>query len=255
MFLNILNNAFDALKDAPEPRQIWVRTAATGDRVLIEITDSGPGVREPLRVFDPFYTTKPVGEGTGLGLSICYGILKEHGGEIAVSNVPSGGASFSVLLPFAPSGAPPDRGEPHAPLISPPGPAASGIRILLVDDEQAVLEVEREILRERGYTVETTASISSAIELLKGAKVDVIVADYKISGGSGGQELYSWLRHRRPALGERVIFTFADGQSEEAGQFLASTGCASLHKPFRVEELLSAVQHAVEQRGASAIRE
>ncbi|HKO05745.1 MAG TPA: PAS domain S-box protein, partial [Candidatus Acidoferrales bacterium] len=89
VFLNILNNAFDVLKTAPEPRSIWVRMSSEGERVLVEVADSGPGVREPMRVFDPFYTTKPVGEGTGLGLSICYGILKEHGGEIGVRNLPA----------------------------------------------------------------------------------------------------------------------------------------------------------------------
>ena len=255
VFLNILNNSFDALKDAPEPRHIWVRTAASGDRALIEITDSGPGVREPLRVFDPFYTTKPVGEGTGLGLSICYGILKEHGGEITVRNVPARGASFSVYLPAALPAGLAESGEAPAQALVPVRPAPSGIRILLVDDEEAVLEVVREILRERGHSVEVASSVATATELLARTEIDVVVADYKLSGGMGGQELHGWLRHRRPALAERMIFTFADGQSDEAANFLAASGCPSLHKPFRADQLLSAIRQAVEQRSASAFRE
>ncbi len=66
----------------------------------VEFRDNGPGVTNPHRVFDPFYTTKPVGKGTGLGLSICYGIVKEHGGEIRVRNVEPRGAAFTVTLPL-----------------------------------------------------------------------------------------------------------------------------------------------------------
>jgi signal transduction histidine kinase len=66
----------------------------------VEFTDSGPGVKDPSRVFDPFYTTKPVGKGTGLGLSICYGIITEHGGTIRVKNSPPRGASFRIELPM-----------------------------------------------------------------------------------------------------------------------------------------------------------
>ncbi|HEV3253874.1 MAG TPA: ATP-binding protein [Candidatus Acidoferrales bacterium] len=100
VFLNILNNAFDAVLEHGGDGDIWVRTRAAGGFVAVEFTDSGPGVRDPLRVFDPFYTTKPVGRGTGLGLSICYGIVKEHGGEIQVRNAVPRGASFTVTLPL-----------------------------------------------------------------------------------------------------------------------------------------------------------
>jgi len=76
-----------------------VRTAYENGKFVVEFTDSGPGVKDPSRVFDPFYTTKPVGKGTGLGLSICYGIVTEHGGQIRVRNVPSRGACFTIELP------------------------------------------------------------------------------------------------------------------------------------------------------------
>ncbi|HMD31920.1 MAG TPA: PAS domain S-box protein [Candidatus Acidoferrales bacterium] len=254
VFLNILNNAFDALKNSADPRSIWVRTTREMDRVLIEVTDSGAGVREPMRVFDPFYTTKPVGEGTGLGLSICYGILKEHGGEITVRNTAAGGASFAVYLPVAVGDASGER-DASSPVIQVARPVPTGVSILLVDDEEAVLEVEREILREKGHTVHVAANVADATALLESVEVDVIVADFKLSGLLGGQELYGWVKHRRPALTDRLIFTFADGQSEDAAHFLAASGSPSLHKPFRVDELLSAVQAALAQRGASALME
>jgi two-component system NtrC family sensor kinase len=100
VFLNIVNNAVDALVERGGNGEIWIRTALAGNRLRVEITDNGPGVKDPHRVFDPFYTTKPVGKGTGLGLSICYGIVKEHGGDIHCHNNTGGpGATFIVRLP------------------------------------------------------------------------------------------------------------------------------------------------------------
>jgi signal transduction histidine kinase len=78
---------------------LTIRTLRERGNVVIEFLDSGPGVREPHLVFDPFYTTKPVGKGTGLGLSICYGIVQEHAGRISCRNRPEGGAAFRVELP------------------------------------------------------------------------------------------------------------------------------------------------------------
>jgi PAS domain S-box-containing protein len=100
--LNILNNAVDAVLDGKRNGEIWVRTCLADYTVRLEVTDNGAGVNSPHRVFDPFYTTKPVGKGTGLGLSICYGIVKEHGGEIQVRNEVPAGATFIVTLPLAP---------------------------------------------------------------------------------------------------------------------------------------------------------
>ncbi len=100
VFLNILNNAVDAVGEKTDGQgEIWIRTRRAGDRISIEFTNNGPPVENPHRIFDPFYTTKPVGKGTGLGLSICYGIAKEHGGEIQVRNSPRG-VTFTVTLPL-----------------------------------------------------------------------------------------------------------------------------------------------------------
>jgi two-component system NtrC family sensor kinase len=101
VFLNLVNNAVDAILENSAQGDLWVRTAKEGDRFVIEFVDSGPGVKDSTKVFDPFYTTKPVGKGTGLGLSICYGIVSEHGGQIRVSNVPPRGACFTIELPSA----------------------------------------------------------------------------------------------------------------------------------------------------------
>jgi signal transduction histidine kinase len=78
---------------------ITVRSSVVGGMVRVEFADNGSGIKEPARVFDPFYTTRPVGQGTGLGLSMCYGIMQEHGGKISCYNRDEGGACFVVELP------------------------------------------------------------------------------------------------------------------------------------------------------------
>ncbi len=100
VFLNILNNAYDAVRESITGPRIAISTARNQDFVEVFFRDNGHGISYPDRIFDPFFTTKQVGEGTGLGLSICYGIVKEHGGEIQCSNNPGGeGATFTVRLP------------------------------------------------------------------------------------------------------------------------------------------------------------
>jgi signal transduction histidine kinase len=101
VFFNLISNAADALEEAGGGSLV-VRTSHKDSRVIIEFSDTGPGIKSPSQVFDPFFTTKPVGKGTGLGLSICYGIVQEHGGTISCFNRPEGGATFVVAFPAAP---------------------------------------------------------------------------------------------------------------------------------------------------------
>src|SRR3984893_4777952 len=100
VFLNIVNNAYDAVHEVGRPARIEIMTTKFGDSVEVSFCDNGHGISHPHKIFDPFFTTKEVGKGTGLGLSICYGIVKEHGGEILFHNNASGhGATFIVPLP------------------------------------------------------------------------------------------------------------------------------------------------------------
>ncbi len=103
VFLNILNNAYDAVGETGRAAKIEITTTHKGNSVEISFRDNGPGISHPDRIFDPFFTTKEVGKGTGLGLSICYGIVHEHGGEILCQNNSGGpGATFVVRLPATP---------------------------------------------------------------------------------------------------------------------------------------------------------
>jgi two-component system NtrC family sensor kinase len=99
-FAQIAENALDALEEAGGG-VLRVRAEVQGNEVVVHFSDNGPGVKEPLRVFDPFYTTKPIGKGTGLGLSAAYGVIQDHRGHITCQNNPEGGASFTLRLPVA----------------------------------------------------------------------------------------------------------------------------------------------------------
>jgi two-component system NtrC family sensor kinase len=95
--MHVLNNAVDSLEEVGGG-EVVVSTRTEGEQVIIEITDNGTGIAEPSRVFDPFYTTKPLGQGTGLGLSACYGIIQEHQGKIECFNLEPRGATFRITL-------------------------------------------------------------------------------------------------------------------------------------------------------------
>jgi two-component system, NtrC family, sensor kinase len=102
VFLNILNNAYDAVQETRRPGKIAVATSQRDGHLEISFRDNGPGILHPDRIFDPFFTTKEVGKGTGLGLSICYGIVRAHGGEIFAANNSDGvGCTFIVRMPHA----------------------------------------------------------------------------------------------------------------------------------------------------------
>jgi signal transduction histidine kinase len=98
VFYHLISNAVDAMETVGGG-VLLIRSLRERNVVIIEFSDTGPGMKEPDKVFDPFYTTKPVGKGTGLGLSICYGVMQEHGGRILGFNRPEGGCTFRLELP------------------------------------------------------------------------------------------------------------------------------------------------------------
>ena len=242
VFLNMVNNAVDAILERSTEGELWVRTAMEGDRLVIEFADSGPGVKDPSRVFDPFYTTKPVGKGTGLGLSICYGIVTEHGGSIRVRNVPSRGACFTIELPCQPvmaSDSPLDVPKPD------PGRSA---HILLLDHDESVLEAVSTFLRGRDHRVFTAGNVQDARLALEQQSFDVIVADFQLADASNGGGLESWLAHHKPRLSRRLIWMCAVAPSGEVAEKIAESNSRILQKPFKVSELLAAVNELLLNR-------
>jgi len=239
VFLNMVNNAVDAMLEHSNEGDLWVRTSANGDRLFIEFTDSGPGVKDASRVFDPFYTTKPVGKGTGLGLSICYGIITEHGGSIRVRNVPPRGASFTIEVPHQPA-KPPKISDSLQPLEQ----AREG-RILLVDADDSVLEAVRAILIEREHAVETVKSAADAMALLEQKEFDLVVADLDLAGTAGRNVLHDWIIARRPGLARRCVWMRGAAPLCNLPDEAPNQGNQILQKPFKAAELLAAVDGAL----------
>jgi PAS domain S-box-containing protein len=241
VFLNILNNAVDAVLGMQNAGELWVRTAqdTEANRLVIDFIDNGSGVKELPKVFDPFYTTKPVGKGTGLGLSICYGIVTEHGGEIVVRNVPPRGACFTILLPL--SAAADYSLQEHLDA----GVFSGAARILVVDDEDAVLDLEREILRAHYRSVYAVRNSHEAIRLLESEHFDLVVAEWKTNGHIPGHEFYEWICRARPELANHLIFTISGTNTEEAAPAEMKRACLFLRKPFRIDELLALVRRSL----------
>ena len=247
VFLNIINNSVDAILERSDRGEIWVRTSQIEDRVLIEFTDSGPGVKDAHRVFDPFYTTKPVGKGTGLGLSICYGIISEHGGDIHVENAPERGACFSISFPVPPAADVPAQAA-DSDLVAVRG------RVLLVDDEEAVLGLEKEILESRALSVTAVRTGEEAIDFLSSESVDLLVTDMKMPGRVTGFALYEWVQSNRPDLARKVVFTMSDAASDTTSALLRDAGVTCVQKPFEVETFWGVIQRTLREAEPAAIK-
>jgi len=241
--VNLVTNARQAVQDAAPPRRLTLRTRpdAQGQKVRIEVADSGPGIPREIRarIFEPFFTTKPEGEGTGLGLALARGIVESHGGEIDVEGAPGEGARFVIDLPVGAPPAPAD--EPDDLDAAPPVP---GKTILVVDDEPAVASLLAEALSRDGYKVDLAANGAIALRMLGTRDYDLIVSD---SGMPvlNGPELYCEVERREPRLTRRFVFVTGDILNARTLAFLPRTGAPQLEKPFTVESVKRVVRRAL----------
>ena len=183
---------------------------------------TAPRIKDPTRIFDPFYTTKTVGKGTGLGLSICYGIIKEHGGEIVARNRDEGGAAeWKIRLPACE--------KVSLPEVSAPAPKRESLlkgRVLLVEDEEAVLEFERDVLVGAGADVTASLSIDETKQYLQNGSFDVMVMNGRMPGGPSAVEMYRWMEQNSAGMEKRLLLTFSTVTDPETRQFLQGKRCA-----------------------------
>jgi len=240
VFLNIINNAVDAMLESASGGTLRVSVYAKDGQLHAEFNDSGPGIKEPKRIFEPFYTTKSVGKGTGLGLSICYGIIQEHGGTIVAANRDEGGAKIQVRLPAA-TGAAAETSMP-----APRRDSAVEGRILLAESEEAVLEFERDVLAGAGAQVVTCMSGEELRSLLNNQAFDAVIMDGKMSGG-GLIESYSWISENLPGLEKHLLVTFASLAEPEVREFLQNHQVPYLVKPFEVGDLIGHARRLVQK--------
>ena len=247
VFLNIINNGVDAMLEAGRGGSLKVRIYAQEGNVITEFQDSGPGIKEPNRIFDPFYTTKSVGKGTGLGLSICYGIIKEHGGDISARNRADGGAVIEVRLPATGRTGAPEQVLP----ISPRKLVIEG-NVLLVEDEEAVLEFERDVLAGAGAQVVTLMSGEETKARLLSNSFDAVIIDGKMPNGWSAPEVHRWIAENRPGLEKHLMFTFSGVVEPEVRAFLHDHNVPYLVKPFEVGDLISQARRLLQKTQAAS---
>jgi signal transduction histidine kinase/ActR/RegA family two-component response regulator len=241
VLLNLVMNAEQAMLSANGRGILVVRTwhDAGQESVVIEVSDDGPGIADEVqpKIFDPFFTTKDVGQGTGLGLTVAYAIVQEHGGRIRLDSRPNHGASFFVELPIAGGKA----------LASSAGrrlerrEQAAGASILVVEDETALAAAVSDSLRDAGYLVDRASDGEDALARIRQQAFDLVICDLKMPR-LDGKSFYRTLAAVAPGLARRVIFVTGDVAGTDAEAFLDESGCRWLAKPFRLGELLRAVQ-------------
>jgi len=249
VFLNIINNAVDAILETGRTGKLKIRVSRQGDRICTQFSDDGTGIKDPKKIFDPFYTTKSVGKGTGLGLSICYGIVKEHGGDITANNNPEGGAVIEVRLPCAATTTPEEEApKPAARLHE----GAVHGRVLLIEEEEAVLEFERDVLIGAGATVVTTKSSQELKTRLLSESFDALILNGAMPDEWSVKESYPWLKQNCPAMQGRILYTFSNGVEPTDGRsFLQENRVPYLVKPFEVAELINQARKLL-QKGQAA---
>ncbi len=210
VLLNLAVNARDAM-DGAGLLKISVRTGAAGHQLVV--SDSGPGMSPEVasRIFEPFFTTKEVGKGSGLGLSQVYGFVRQSGGEIEVTTSPGAGASFRIDLPAC---------APSSVEVVIEGPAASvpvgTERILVVEDDPAVLALAVDTLRPLGYHVAAARNAASALRRLRnGDGFDLLFSDVVMPGGITGLDLARKARVKRPSLKVLLTSGFIGQEAED----------------------------------------
>jgi len=229
--VNLLSNAIDALRGVTPPRHLSVDTWVRDGQVSVAVGDNGKGVAPDIapRLFRPFATTKGR-RGTGLGLYISRQIAREAGGDLTLTSPPGFGARFVLSLPVAPAAAPesaratiPSSAPAPAPAptlssqspsgsaASTPAPAGSlaGLRVLIVEDEEAVRRPMVRYLTRRGAEVDEAADGVEGLARLRTQPANVILADLRMPR-MGGVELYAQLEEERPELAARVLFLSGD---------------------------------------------
>ena len=265
VFLNLIQNAWQAIAAVRPSGRLTITSRAGPSSYQSEdiaqpvisfiFEDDGPGIPEAnlTRIFDPFFSTKPVGQGTGLGLSICHGIIAEHGGHLWAENRPGSGARFICELPII-------RQEVGQPRLS--GEHEEGNQpeaqhtILIIDDEDLILENTALFLRSCGYRVDTEIECAAAFKRLETLHYDLILCDIRMPGMSG-VDFYHQVKAietggnggpTRP-LSQQILFITGDAISPATYQFLEETRTRYINKPFNLEHLEKIVRESLKTRG------
>jgi CheY-like chemotaxis protein len=218
--------------------------AVPGAFVRLSVSDSGQGIPPEVvpRIFEPFFTTKDAGKGTGLGLATVYGIVQQHGGWIDVDTAVGRGTTFHIHLPAIPRAS-------ATPVTAPaPMPMPRGTEVVLVvEDEDAVRLLARNLLQRCGYTVLTAVSGRDALKVWEAEKhrIELLLTDIIMPDGLTGRELAVRLTADRPGL--RVIYTSGYSPEFAAKGWTLTEGQNFLQKPYHPRKLAEIVRHCLDR--------
>jgi PAS domain S-box-containing protein len=252
--LNLCINARDAMPEGGrltiETRNECLDAQAAGERdlapgqyVTLRVGDNGAGMTPEVvaRAFDPFFTTKPVGRGTGLGLSMIYGFARQSGGQARIDSEVGQGTTVCLYLPR--HHGPVEETEPPAKLSEAPR-AEQGETVLVVEDEPALRLLVTELLEDLGYTVLKGVDAGTGLRVLRSdVRIDVLVTDVGLPGGTNGRQLAEAARVTRPGLKVLFITGYADDLVLNLGHL--DPGMRVLAKPFAMDALARQVKDLI----------
>jgi CheY-like chemotaxis protein len=227
--LNLILNAEHAMRAAHNGGHLALRTGLLDSNVIVDVRDDGPGIpaKQAGRVFEPFFSTKGVGEGTGLGLSIALGIAEAHGGMLALVPTPSG-ACFRLTIPAARL-TDISRSAPDDVPISPR-------RALVADDEPAVRALFQRMLMRRGFTVDLAVDGDGALALMDTHRYDLAFCDVRLPQ-MGGFALYARVKDRHDDVARGFIFVASDQLDSDSQALIDHGRIPVMSKPFSPERL------------------
>ena len=242
----ILNLAINARDAMPNGGRLTIRTETLAEegKIRLSVTDTGTGMPREVaeRAFDPFYTTKPIGQGTGLGLSMVYGFMKQSEGGATIESTPNVGTTVSLIFPLRA-----ERAEGEAADTKAPEAAGATLRgegaVLVVEDEIAVRCLIVEVLEELGYEIIEAADGPSGLAILQSERrIDLLVTDIGLPG-LNGRQISEAARLLRPQLKVLFMTGYADIAVMSDG-FLAE-GMEMITKPFEIDALIHRVRQLV----------
>ena len=239
--LNLCINARDAM--APNGGRLIIETAtkwlderaaresdlSPGQYILLAVSDTGVGMPPEVipRVFDPFYTTKPLGEGTGLGLSMVYGFVRQSGGQVRIQSELGKGTTVCLYLPQIVDAAAEEEDTPRMEDIE----CADGQTVLIIDDEPTIRMIVVDALQEQGYKVFEADSGPNGLRILRSdERIDLLITDVGLPGGIDGKQVADAARQERPEL--KVLFITGFAQKAIIADGALASGMSVITKPF-----------------------
>lgn len=250
VFLNLLKNAMQAMEKNAREKICTIEAISENGQQRITFADSGPGIRSEnlQKIFEPFFTTKEVGSGTGLGLSLCYGIIKQHNGDISVASPAGRGAEFVIRLPRIGTQ---EAGE----LRRQPPPKTdlsirrlSGLRVLVTEDEPLIRKFLETVLSAEGLRVETADNGETAYEKVTAGHYDLLICDYRLPK-LDGMELYRRLIENNPSLKSKFLFITGQTGDEELLDFFLANDLPYIAKPFSKQDVLDMIEKKFQDQG------